>query len=280
MRTRLTPLKILAVLVPLGALLLLGAFQRAKVPQQAGEAEKVPVACAQPSKIFHFTLNGSEWGSVSALRVRVAPEVSLSQVRFEPQPEEVVADRDGMLELRYAPRVLQSVKAVQLELCGATPMHEVREAYFIMREPGHLMAKLIDAERIGWQWRESGTQVVPGTRPIIKELSCVGEALVQPTQLIAQGEPICVRDPRALAHIQKQINDLQNERASFWGKLKALLFGEREYEERLTKLNEAMQRLYLRAPDQGMVVGVTYDESNRLTWIRLRVEEPTILVSP
>lgn len=281
--TRLGQLKLLAIAVPLGALLILGASQTANFPTRVGGGEDtVNAVCIQPSKIFRFTLNELDRGRVSALRVRIAPAVDPSMLRFGPGIEEIDYDpEDGMLQVRYPSRVLQTATALQMELCGATPVHEVREAYWVVRQLGRAVTQRVDAGRIDWEWRDNGQQAIPNTQLITKELSCAGEPLVQSYQLLAQDEPLCVKDPAALAQIQKQINDLQVERVSFMGKLNALFFGERPYEERLAALNDAMQSLYLRAPYAGMVLGVTYDQRNGLSWIRLQVEEEMdIRVSP
>ncbi len=280
MMTRLRRMKILAMAVPLGALLIVGASQTANFSKRMGQME-LPADCAQPSKIFRFSLDEVDGAYVSALRVRFLPEATLAQLRFNPQPEEMLFNRDGTLELRYATRTLQAMAAAQLELCSATPMHEVREAYWVVREPGRVVAKLIEAARIDWQWRESGTQPVPGTQVVIKELSCTGQALVQPYQLITGEEPLCVKDPVVLAKLQKELQDLQREQASFIGRLRALLLGERAYEGRLLALNAQIEKLYLKAPYPGQVLGVTYDQRNGLAWIRIRVEEAADLrVSP
>ncbi|OGF55682.1 MAG: hypothetical protein A2Z21_01655 [Candidatus Fraserbacteria bacterium RBG_16_55_9] len=283
MMTRLGRLKLIAIAVPLGALLILGASQTANFPTRVGGSEDaVNTACAQPSKIFQFTLNEQDRARVSALKVRVAPAVDPSQLRFTPAIEEMDFDpEDGMLQVRYFARTLLTAAALKMELCGATPMHEVREAYWIVRQLGRPVTQRVDAGRIDWQWRDSGQQAIPNTQLITKELSCAGEPLVQSYQLLAEDEPLCVKDPASLAEIQKQINDLQLERVSFTGKLNALLFGERQYEERLAALTDAAQRLYLRAPYAGMVLGVTYDQRNGLAWIKIQVEEGMdIRVSP
>ena len=161
------------------------------------------------------------------------------------------------------------------------PVYEIKEAYWIVRQTGRPMTRRVEVARIDWQWRESGAQPIPSTQLVLKELSCAGQPLVQSYQLVAQDEPLCVRDTEALAQIQKQINDLQLERVSFMGKLKALFYGEREFDERLMALTDAMQKVYLRAPYQGLVLGVTYDERNGLAWIKLQVEEDAdIRVAP
>jgi len=281
--TRLGRWKILAIAVPLGALLILGAAETANFTSRMGGSEGVQsAACLQPSKIFRFTLGEVDRNRVSGLRVRLSPAVDPTQLRFSPSVEEIDADRrDGMLVIRYGSRALQTAAALQMELCSAMPLHEVREAYWIVRQMGRPVTQLVEVDRIDWQWRESGQQPVLSRQLVIRELSCTGQPLVQPYQIIGQDEPLCVKDPEALATIQKQMADLQVERTSFMGKLRALFFGEQEYDERRIALNDAMQKLYLRAPYSGTVLGVTYDERNELVWVKLQVEEETdIRVAP
>lgn len=283
MMTRLRTLKLLVIAVPLGVLLILGASQTANFPSRVGGSEDaVNAVCIQPSKIFRFTLNEQDRAQLSALRVRIAPAVDPSLLRFNPGIEELDYDpEDGMLQVRYTARTLQTATTLRIELCGATPMHEVRQAYWIVRQLGRPVTQRVEAARIDWEWKDSGNQAVPNSHLVLKELSCAGEPLVQSYQLVAQDEPLCVKDPTALAQIQKQINDVQLERASFTGKLNALLFGERQFEERLAALSDAMQKLYLRAPYAGMVLGVSYDQRNGLAWIQLQVEQDMdIRVSP
>jgi hypothetical protein len=226
-------------------------------------------------------LDELERDDVSALKVRIFPEVDLVQLSFVPQPEEILLDRDGTLELRYPNRALLRADSLQVELCAAGPTHEIREAYWIVREDGRSLAKLVKADEIAWEWRESGREVVPGTRRVIKELSCAGEVLATAYQPIGRDQPLCVKDPATLAKLQRKLDELQLERNSFLGKLKVLLFGEGEYEQRLAAINAQMQKLFIYSPYEGMVLGVFYDEVNGLSWIRLQVEESSdIYVTP
>lgn len=273
--------KALMLLVPLGALLVLGASQTASLPR-AGESG-TELTCVQPVKAFHFSLTDPERGRVSALMVRLAPEVSLAQLRFSPEPEEILRGHYGLIELRYAGGALQRATDLTIELCGASPTHEVREAYWIVRERGRRVAELVDADRISWEWVEGGVQSVPGTRLVVKELACPGAALVRPYQLISANEPLCVKDPQALARIQAEMDALERGRESFAGKLKALLFGDRDYERRMAELSAELEELYVYAPSSGVVLGIASDEVNGLAWIRLQVEEsagPDVRVTP
>jgi hypothetical protein len=283
MMARLGRLKILAIAVPLGVLVILGASQTGNYPPRVGGGEdSVHLACVQPSKIFQFTLNDQDRGRVSALVVRVAPAVDPSQLQFRPAIEEIDYDpADGTLQIRYPARTLQTATVLQMELCGATLLHEVREAHWVVRPLGRVVTQRVDAGRVEWLWKDSGQQAVPNRRLVTKELSCAGEPLVQASQPIALDEPLCVKDTRALAQIQEQMSDLQVERTSFLGKLRALFFGERHYDERMIALSGAMQQLYLRAPYAGTVLAVTYDGRNGLAWIELQVEQETdIRVAP
>lgn len=269
--TRLKRWRALALLVPLSVLIVLGASQTASLPR-AGEA-LAELTCVQPIKAFYFSLNELERGQVSALMVRLAPEVSLTQLRFQPEPEEILQGYHGLIELRYARGALQRVEDLRIELCGASLAHEVREAYWIVRELGRPIAKMVDADSLSWEWVEGGIQSVPGTQLVLKELACPGAALVQPYQLISENEPLCVKDPQALARIQEEMNALQREQESFAGKLKALIFGDQEHERRMVELSAEMQQLYVYAPSSGVVLGITPDDVNGLAWIRLQVEE-------
>ena len=272
-------LKLLGLLVPLGALLTLGVLQTASLPGTgmgtAPADESAAPTCAQPIKVFHFALSEIDPTVTSALRVRLSPEVPVARMRFAPRPREIVENFDGSLELRFARNGLRRTQDVQIEVCGATPAHEVREAYWVVRETSEPLAHLVAAERFYWEWKEGGSAAVPGTRRTVKELSCIGQPLVQPYQLVTQGTPLCVKDPEALAELQREIDRIAQERNSFLGKLKALAFGDQEYETRIAELNAQMQELYLYAPYDGMVTGVVPDDLNGLAWIRLEVEEAT-----
>lgn len=271
-------LKALGLLLPLGALLMLGVLQTASLPgtgMGTAPADTESAACAQPIKVFHFALSEVDPTATSALRVRIAPEAPLARMRFAPQPQEILEDFDGSLELRFASGALRREEDVQIEVCGATLAHEVREAYWVIRESSEPLAHLVAAERFYWEWKEGGLAAVPGTRRAIRELSCAGQPLVQPYQPVTQGTPLCVTDPEALAELQRQIDRIVEERNSFLGKLKALAFGEQEYEARIAELNARMQELYLYAPYDGMVTGIAPDDLNGLAWIRLEVEEST-----
>jgi hypothetical protein len=263
--------RVVALLVPLSALIVLGASQTASLPR-AGEAG-AELTCVQSIKAFHFSLSELERARVSALMVRLAPEVSLTQLRFSPEPEEILQGYHGVIELRYARGALQRANALTIELCGASPAHEVREARWIVRELGRPIAKMVDADSLSWEWVEGGIQSVPGTQLVVEKLACPGAALVQPYQLISENEPLCVKDPQALARIQAEMDALQRERESFTGKLKALLFGDQDYERRVIELSAEMQRLYVYAPSSGVVLEVSPDEGNGFAWIRLQVEE-------
>ncbi len=264
--------KAVAVVGATAALLALGAAQTARLSTPGpggGEA-----ACLPPMKVFHFALNenGMDRERVSALLVRVAPEVPVGQLRFEPSPEEILPTRDGALELRYPRTALARASSLQITVCAASPAHEVREAYWIVRERGQTLARLVSAESLTWEWREDGVQAVPGTRRIVREIACAGEALVRPYQFVAPGEPVCVKDPEALARLQAELERLQAEMASPLGRLKALILGDRVYQERLAALNARMAALYLYAPSEGLVLGVARDERNGLVWVRLQAE--------
>ena len=283
--TRLKSWKILAIVVPLGAILALGASQTARLSTPGRDAELNATACLPPMKVFHFALSEMDRSQVSALIVRLAPETPLAQLRFEPQPEEILPTRDGTIELRYARNAFTRARDLQVTVCTASPTHEVREAYWIVREQGRPLARTVSAESLTWEWLEDGTQDVPGTRLIVKEVACVGEAIVRPYQLIAPGEPVCVKDPEALAQLQQEMERLQAEMNSPFGRIKALIFGDQIYQERMAELNERMMALYLYAPFEGMVLGIARDELNGLAWIRLQAEEapalaPDVRVAP
>ena len=275
-------LKALGLLVPLGALLalVLGALQTASLPGTGmgtapADGPAAP-ACAPPIKVFYFALSEADPASTSALRVRMAPETPIGQMRFAPRPEEIVENFDGSLELRFARDGLRRAEEVQIEVCGATLAHEVREAYWVVRATAEPLAQLVAAERFYWEWKEGGLATVPGTRRAVRELSCSGQPLVQPYQPVTQGTPICVKDPEALAELQRQIDRIAQERNSFLGKLKALAFGDQGYEDRIAELHARMQALYLYAPYDGVVTGVMPDDLNGFAWIRLEVEEATM----
>jgi len=276
--TQLKRLKILAVIVPLGVLIVLGASQTNIPLRNAADEE---FGCAQPSKLFHFALAEVDRNRVSALMIRVFPDVGLSQMSFEPQPEEILLNKDGTLTLRYSNRALQRLNSLRVELCAATQMHEIREAYWIVREQDTPKAQLINTDQVYWEWRESGREVVPGTQRVVKEFPCTGEVLVEAYQLIGKDQPLCVKDPAALAKLQRELDELQRERTSFFGKLKALLLGEGDYEARMNAISAQMQKLYLYSPYEGTVEGVAYDELSDVVWVRLQVEEPLeIQVAP
>ena len=268
-------MKALVLLLPLGALLLVGVLQAGLPGTGRGTApsDAEAAACIQPVKVFHFGLDELDRALTSALRVRITPETPLEQLRFAPQPEEILRNFDGTLEIRFASGALRRAEDVQVEVCAATLAHEVREAYWVVRQASEPLARMMAAERFYWEWKEGGLATVPGTRRAVKELSCIGQPLVQPYQLVTQGTPICVKDLEALAELQGQIDRIVQERNSFLGKLKALAFGEQGYEAQIAELNARMQELYLYAPYDGMVTGVMPDDLNGFAWIRLEVEE-------
>ncbi len=277
-------LKVLGLLGAMAALLLAGASQTASLPGSGpgpgggapADAEALALACAQPVKVFYFGLREQDRERTSALRVRIAPETPMGQLRFRPQPEEIVPNFDGTLEIRFAPGALRRAEDVRIEVCAATLAHEVREAYWVVRPASEPWARLVAAERFYWEWKEGGLGTVPGTRRTVRELSCAGQPLVQPYQLVTAGTPLCVKDPGALAELQRQIDRIVQEQNSFLGRLKALAFGEQEYETQLAELNARMQALYLYAPYDGMVTGIAPDDLNGLAWIRLEVEEASL----
>lgn len=271
---RITRWKVPAVLVALGALLVLGASQTALQPRHAS-AEQGDLACAGPVKAFQFSLGEVERARVSALMVRIAPDVMPTQLRYGPKPQEILPHRDGTIELRYTYGTLPYADALTIELCGASLAHEIREAYWIVREQNQTIAKMVNADEIAWQWREGGYRAIPGTRRVAKELSCTGDPLVRPYDIVNKAQPLCIKDPKALARIEAQVAQLQAERTTFVGKLTALLWGEQPYERRLAELNADMEQLYLYSPYQGTVVGVRHDNVNGLAWIELKVEEET-----
>jgi hypothetical protein len=205
--------------------------------------------------------------------MRIAPEVAISQLRFDPQPEEIVPGRDGMLQLRYSDHVMSFANSLNVELCGANVSHQIREAVWTVRSDGQPISQLVDADNITWTWRDSGEDVIPGTRLTIKEMSCAGNAVVQMYQLVSKDQPLCVKDPEALAEIQQKMATVGDAQASFFGRMQTVMFGSNKYEAELAQLNSEMLKLYLYSPYDGMVEGVTYDAINEVAWIKLQVEE-------
>ena len=265
-------MKLAATTAALIGMMALGATQLPFSTEQAN-ATTDEGACLQPIKVFRFAPSSATSGeSVSALMTRVAPETSLSKMRYAPEPTEIVQHRDGRVELRYADATLRRADAIEISVCAASPSHQVREADWIVRERGETVARMVDAEQISWSWRENGEQTVPGTHQVSKALSCTGEPLVGQHQNVFQNEPLCVKDPDALARIQDEIGQLQQEQASLTGALKRLVMGEDLYQKKLDRLNAQMEKLYVYSPYDGTVTSIRGDEMNDLVWIEMTVE--------
>lgn len=264
-------IKLIATTAALIGTLTLGATQLPFSTDQAN-ATTDEGACLQPIKVFRFAPSSGGSGSVSALTARVAPEVSLGKMRYAPEPTEIVQHRDGRVELRYSDATMRRATALEISICAASPSHQIREAYWIVRETGETVARMVNAEQISWSWRENGEQTVPGTQQVSKALSCAGEPLVGQHQNVFQNEPLCVKDPEALARVQDEIAQIQQEQASFTGALKELVMGKGIYQERLDRLNARMETLYLYSPYDGTVERIRHDAMNDLVWIELTVE--------
>lgn len=266
-------IRVLAVLASIGALLVLGASQAASMASRGPDSILNTISCTGPSKVFSFAMTHQGADLVSALKMRIAPEVAVSHLRFDPQPEMILKNRDGLMELKYSERTMSFASRVSVELCGANVSHQVREAFFVVQSEGQQFAQLVSADNITWTWRDSGEDVIPGTRLATKEISCAGNAVVQMYQLVSKDQPLCVKNPEALAEIQEKMAKVGDAQASFIGRLQTVMFGSSKFEAELAQLNEEMLRLYLYAPYDGMVEGVAYDAVNGVTWIKLQVEE-------
>ncbi|MBI1729934.1 hypothetical protein HY229_03970 [Candidatus Acetothermia bacterium] len=270
---KLRSLKFLAMLASIGALFVLGATQTASLASKGTDAGLAITPCNGPSKVFSLDTSHSEASLVSAVEMRIAPAIAIAQLRFNPQPDEILLDQNGLLELRYSQSVMKQSEQLQVEVCGASPTQVVREAYWIMHASGQLVAQMVSADNISWTWKENGENVIPGTQLTVKEISCAGQPLVQPMQLIAQAQPICVKDPEALNKLTAQMNRAAQDQTSFFGKVSTLLFGTKKFDEQMTKLNTQMQQMYLYSPYDGTVQGITQDTLNGMNWIKLQVEE-------
>lgn len=263
--------KLMATTAALIGALTLGVSQ---LPFSIGDANATAEdqACLDPIKVFRFAPTSAERTNVSALMTRVSAEVPLSRMRYAPEPTEILRHRDGRLELRYAEATMRRATALEVSICGASPSHEIKEAYWIVKERGETIAQMVDEERITWSWRENGEQRVPGTQKTSKALSCSGEPLVHQHQNVFQNEPLCVKDPEALARIQDQIAKIQEEANSFTGAAKKLIMGESHYQKQLERLSAQMERLYVYSPYDGTVTSIRGDDMNDLIWIEMTVE--------
>ncbi len=263
--------KLMAMTAALIGVLTLGVSQ---LPFSMGEANATAEdqACLDPIKVFRFAPGSAERGKVSALMTRLSADVPLSRMRYAPEPIEILRHPDGRLELRYDEVTMRRADALEVSICAASPSHEIKEAYWIVKERGETIAQMVDEERITWSWRENGEQRVPGTQRESKALSCTGEPLVHPHQNVFQNEPLCVKDPDALAAIQDRISKLQAEADSFTGAAKELILGEGYYQKRLEKLNAQMDALYVHSPYDGTVTSIRSDDMNDLVWIEMTVE--------
>ncbi len=276
---KLRSLKFLAVLASMGALLVIGATQTASLASKGQDAGLATIPCSGPSKVFGFGMAHQGADRVNGLKLRIAPEIDLAQLRFNPQPEEIIFNRSGLLELRFEQEEIARLSQIQVEVCNAAIVHEVREAYWIVRSNGQPVAQIVGADNIRWEWRENGENVVPGTQLASKEISCAGMPLVQESQLVSREQAICVKDPEALTRLTGQMNEIGEQQSSFFGKVHTLLFGSRKFEEKLNKLNAEMQKLYLYSPYNGEVTGITSDSLNGMTWIKLQVEETSKIMA-
>ena len=263
--------KLMATTAALIGVLTLGVSQ---LPFSIGDANATAEdqACLDPVKVFRFAPGSAERGKVSALMTRISADVPLSRIRYAPEPIEVLQHPDGRIELRYDEVTMRRADALEVSICAASPSHEIKEAYWIVKDRGETIAQMVDEERITWSWRENGEQRVPGTQRVSKALSCTGETLVQRHQNVFRNEPLCVKDPEALTAIQEQISKLQAEADSFTGAAKELIMGEGYYQKRLEKLNAQMEKLYVYSPYDGTVTSIRGDDMNDLVWIEMTVE--------
>ena len=263
--------KLTAATVALIAVLSLGVSQL-PFSTESANATAEDQACLDPIKVFRFAPTSAERGNVSALMARVAPQVPLSRMRYAPEPTEILQHPDGRLELRYDATTLRHTDALEVSICAASPANRIQEAYWIVRERGQTVAQMIDEERITWSWRENGEQSVPGTQRVSKAFSCTGEPLVHQYQNVFQSEPLCVKDPEALARIQDEMARIQAEQTSFTGAVKRLVLGDAIYSKRIERLNAQMERLYVYSPYDGIVDSIRRDDMNDLVWIEMTVE--------
>ena len=263
--------KLAATTAALIGVLLLGVSQ---LPFSTGQANATAEdqACLDPIKVFRFAPTSAERANVSALMTRVSTDIPLSRMRYAPEPTEILQHRDGRLELRYAEATMRRTPALEVSICAASPSHEIKEAYWIVKERGETIAQMVDEDRISWSWRENGEQRVPGTQKVSKALSCTGEPLVRQHQNVFRNEPMCVKEPETLARIQDQIAKIQEEANSFTGAAKKLIMGEGFYQKRLETLNAQMEALYVYSPYDGTVTSIRGDDMNDLVWIEMTVE--------
>ena len=269
---KLRNVKFLAILASMGALLVLGVTQTASLASKESEMTFGSIVCTGPSKVFNFGLTQQGNDLVSALMMRIAPDVALSQLTITPQPEEILATRNGLMELRFAEGAVHRSEAIEVEVCGGNTTHEVREAYGIVRSAGQPLAKMISTDNITWELKDSGEKVVPGTQLEQKELSCTGTPVVQQHQFVVENQPLCITDPAGLEQIQAEMAKVSKKQASLIGKVKRVFFGSTQYEDRLAKLNAQMEKLYLYSPYEGVVKGISKDSVNGLAWIEMQVE--------
>ena len=272
---KLRNLKVLAMLASMGALLVMGATHTASLASKGTEMSFGSNVCTGPSKVFSFGLEQVGSDRVSALMMRIAPEVALSQLSFRPEPEEILPNRDGLLEMRYRMSDVASSSALEVEVCGGNMIHEVREAYWIARSNIGPLAHMINTDNITWILRDSGEDVVPGTQLETKELSCTGHAVVQQYQYVVKDQPLCITDPDALENIHEEMAKVSQNQTSLMGKMKTVFFGAQGFERQFEALNTAMAKLYLYSPYEGTVKGVSQDQMNGLTWIEMEIEEST-----
>ena len=263
------------MLASMGALLVMGATHTASLASKGTEMSFGSNVCTGPSKVFSFGLEQVGSDRVSALMMRIAPEVALSQLIFSPQPEEILPNRDGLLELRYRTSDVTSSSALEVEVCGGNMVHEVREAYWIARSNVGPLAQMINTDNITWVLRDSGEDVVPGTQLETKELSCMGQAVVQQYQYIVKDQPLCITDPTALENIHEEMAKVSQNQSSIVGKMRTVFFGADGFERQFEALNVAIAKLYLYSPYEGTVKGVTQDSLNGVTWIEMEIEETT-----
>lgn len=263
--------KLMAAMAVLIGGLTIGAVQ-SPFSSESANATAEDQACLDPVKIFNFAPTEAERENVSALMTRFSADIPQARIRYAPKPTEILQHSDGRLELRYAEMAMRRADALEISICGASPSDEIKEATWIVRERGNRRAQMVEQERISWSWRENGEQTVPDTQRESKALSCTGEPLVHRHQEVFRNEPLCVKNPEALAAIQDKIDQIQTESTSWKGAAKKLVMGEDVYDKRLETLNARMDGLYVYSPYNGTVTSIRRDDMNDLVWIELTVE--------
>lgn len=263
--------KLTAAIAALIGGLTIGAAQ-SPFSSEPANATAEDQACLDPVKVFKFVPTEADRANVSALMTRFSTDIPQDRMRYDPEPTEILQHSDGRLELRYEGMTMRRADALEISICGASPSQEIKEATWIVREQGQRTAQMVDEERISWSWRENGEQTVPDTQRETKALSCTGEPLVQRHQNVFRNEPLCVKDPDALAAIQDKIDQIQAQSTSWKGSVKKLVMGEDVYDQRLQKLNARMDELYVYSPYGGTVTSVRRDDMNDFVWIELTVE--------